>query len=110
MLLDIAKCKKKEEMDTILDMFYSRKDLNPTCRYLRLATATAAELWTSRHLLSKEHNESWYSTDSVYILQYGTKPSYTTTNATQSELIAIRILLKGFKMYQISASVSFFEI
>ncbi|KAL7310128.1 hypothetical protein PS15m_010923 [Mucor circinelloides] len=85
MLLDIAKCKKKEEMDTILDMFYSRKDLNPTCRYLRLATATAAELWTSRHLLSKEHNES-------------------------CELIAIRILLKGFKMYQISASVSFFEI
>lgn len=29
-------------------------------RYLRLATATAAELWTSRRLLSKEHNESWY--------------------------------------------------
>lgn len=60
MLLDISKCKKKEDMDTILDVFYSKKDLDPTCRYLRLATATAAELWTSRQLLSKEHNESWY--------------------------------------------------
>ncbi|KAI8063437.1 uncharacterized protein B0P05DRAFT_555882 [Gilbertella persicaria] len=30
------------------------------CRYIRLATANAVELWSSRQLLKKEHNESWY--------------------------------------------------
>ncbi|KAI8069132.1 uncharacterized protein B0P05DRAFT_551662 [Gilbertella persicaria] len=63
MLLLIAKCKSKCDIDKLLSDFYADKTiLTPMCRYIRLALATSVELWSSGQLLQNDDNESWYRT------------------------------------------------
>ncbi|KAI8984555.1 hypothetical protein BDF20DRAFT_860530 [Mycotypha africana] len=60
MLMKISKCKSRIDIDNLLASFYAQQNMDPICRYIRLAFATAAELWSSRILLKTDHNESWF--------------------------------------------------
>ncbi|KAI7850411.1 hypothetical protein BDC45DRAFT_572905 [Circinella umbellata] len=63
MLILIAKCKSKCDLDKLLADFYTDATIiTPTCRYIRLALAISVELWSSGQLLQNDHNESWYRT------------------------------------------------
>lgn len=62
MLMKIAECKSQKDIDKLLAIFYTQQNMDPMCRYIRLAFATAAELWSSRLLLTTDHNESWFRT------------------------------------------------
>ncbi|KAI8638294.1 hypothetical protein BD408DRAFT_423303 [Parasitella parasitica] len=62
MLMKIAECKSRMDIDNLLAIFYAQQSMDPMCRYIRLAFATAAELWSSRLLLKIDHNESWFRT------------------------------------------------
>jgi hypothetical protein len=44
LLVAIANCKSKKDIDDLLGELYSDKNMDPMCRYIRLALATAAEL------------------------------------------------------------------
>ncbi|KAI7898814.1 uncharacterized protein BX663DRAFT_489759 [Cokeromyces recurvatus] len=60
MLMNIAECKSRMDTDSLLASFYAQKNMDPLCRYIRLAFATVAELWSSSLLLKADHNESWF--------------------------------------------------
>lgn len=62
MLMKIAECKSQKDIDKLLAIFYTQQNMDPMCRYIRLAFATAAELWSSRLLLRIDHNEPWFRT------------------------------------------------
>jgi hypothetical protein len=66
LLVATANCKSKKDIDDLLGELYSDKNMDPMCRCIRLALATAAELWSSRKLLKSDHNESWFRTH-VYL-------------------------------------------
>ncbi|OBZ83970.1 hypothetical protein A0J61_07982 [Choanephora cucurbitarum] len=65
MLMKIAECKNRMDVDDLLAIFYARRNMDPMCRYIRLAFVTAAELWSSRLLLKVDHNESWFRPHSL---------------------------------------------
>lgn len=58
--MEIADCKSRMDIDNLLTIFYAQQNMDPTRRYIRLAFATVAELWSSRLLLKVDHNESWF--------------------------------------------------
>ncbi|KAI8076928.1 hypothetical protein BDF21DRAFT_464133 [Thamnidium elegans] len=60
MLMKIADCKSRKDIEKLLAIFYSQENMDPLCRYIRLAFGTIAELWSSRLLLKSDHNESWF--------------------------------------------------
>jgi hypothetical protein len=62
LLVAIANCKSKKDIDDLLGELYSDKNMDPMCRCIRSALATAAELWSSPKLLKSDHNESWFRT------------------------------------------------
>lgn len=62
MLLNISECKSIHDINDLLARFYADQTMNPLCRYIRLALATVAELWSSHLLLKPDHNESWFRT------------------------------------------------
>ncbi|KAK4512947.1 uncharacterized protein ATC70_003658 [Mucor velutinosus] len=60
MLIKIAECKNGVDIENLLTSFYAQRDMDPMCRYIRLAFSTMAELWSSRLLLKTNNNESWF--------------------------------------------------
>ncbi|CAO3645412.1 unnamed protein product [Mucor hiemalis] len=50
------------DINNLLAIFYADITMDPLCRYIRLALATVAELWSSHLLLKPDHNESWFRT------------------------------------------------
>lgn len=62
MLVKISECKSRMDIDNLLVSFYAQQNMDPMCCYIRLAFATAAELWSSRLLLKTDHNEPWFRT------------------------------------------------
>lgn len=50
----------RKDIEKLLAIFYSQENMDPLCRYIRLAFGTIAELWSSCLLLKSDHNESWF--------------------------------------------------
>ncbi|KAI7851343.1 hypothetical protein BDC45DRAFT_590502 [Circinella umbellata] len=60
MLIKIVDCKNRKAIEILLAIFYSQENMDPLCRYIRLAFGMIAELWSSRLLFKSDHNESWF--------------------------------------------------
>lgn len=60
MLMKIADCKSRKDIEKLLAIFYSQENMDPLCRYIRLAFGIIAELWSLHLLLKSDHNESWF--------------------------------------------------
>jgi hypothetical protein len=58
MLLEISRCTDITSMNNLLAKLYSDMDMNPMCRYIRLALSNMVELWSSDSLVTADHNES----------------------------------------------------
>lgn len=61
-LLEIAQCTDITSVNRLLTKLYSDIDMNPMCRYIRLALSNMVEIWSSDGLVTADHNESWYRT------------------------------------------------
>ncbi|KAI7904577.1 uncharacterized protein BX663DRAFT_541591 [Cokeromyces recurvatus] len=63
MLINISKCKNKDNIDDLLEEFYKDRNMDCMCKYIRLVFTNAAELWASKQLSYITHNESWFRTN-----------------------------------------------
>ncbi|KAI8048471.1 hypothetical protein BDF21DRAFT_433470 [Thamnidium elegans] len=54
----MSKCKSKDNIDDLLEGSFKERNLNLMCKNIRLAFATATDLWSTRQLLNNNHNES----------------------------------------------------
>ncbi|KAI8989982.1 hypothetical protein BDB01DRAFT_848087 [Pilobolus umbonatus] len=57
-LLEIAGCTDITSLNRLLTTLHSDIDMNPMCRYIRLALSNMFELWSSDNLITADHNES----------------------------------------------------
>ncbi|KAI7896190.1 uncharacterized protein EV154DRAFT_541627 [Mucor mucedo] len=59
MLVELSNCKNTSELETLLSTWYSKKNLSSNCKYIRFALSASVELWSTKALLNKTH-EDWY--------------------------------------------------
>ncbi|CAO3668324.1 unnamed protein product [Umbelopsis ramanniana] len=59
-LLLISRCENLAEVDNLLKEMYSKMDLTPQCKYIRLCLASVQPLFETNQLQKKHHGEDWY--------------------------------------------------